>query len=392
MDGLTPLPGLVAGVLLAAVALAYAGGLLRFAAGLRRVLRAPLAPLPTPAPFVTVVVPARDEEAHVEACAEALLASDYPPGAFEVVVVDDFSTDATADRVRALQAATGDPRLRLIRLADRLDRPDQGHKGEALAWGIHEAAGRLILTTDADCLADPGWLAAMARAFASPRVGFVAGGVRMAPGPGPLGALQALEFAGLVGVGAGALGAGQPNLCNSASMGYPRRVFEALRVVGAREEPDPWDDEFMLHRIAREPGLEPRFCPSPAAVVTTPTEPSFRAFLDQRRRWAATGARYDEAAGRTARVAWCSHAALLVGALAAPFLPGLGPWVAGAFGLKALGELAVLVPITGHLGQRRLLAWYPLAAVLHVPYLVGMGLAALAGPPAWKGRTFRPTP
>ena len=392
MDGLTLTPGPVAGLLLAAVAVAYAGGLFRFAAGLRRVLRAPLPPLPTPAPFVSVVVPARDEEDGVAACAEALLASDYPADAFEVIVVDDFSADATAERVRALQHATGDPRLRLIRLADRLERPDQGHKGEALAWGIHEAAGRLILTTDADCLADPGWLGAMARTFATPRVGFVAGGVRMVPGRGLGGPLQALEFAGLIGVGAGALGAGRPNLCNSASMGYPRRVFEALRVVGAAEEPDPWDDEFMLHRIASQPGLEPRFCPSPAAVVTTRTEPTFRAFLAQRRRWAATGARFDDDAGRTAKIAWVFHAALLVGALLAPVLGGLWPWVAGAAGLKALGELALLVPTTGHLGQRRLLVWYPLAFVLHVPYIVGMGLAGLAGPPDWKGRSFRRQP
>src|SRR5260370_34443482 len=61
------------------------------------------------APLVSVVVPARNEERAVEAAVRSLLAQDYP--SFEVIVVEDRSTDRTADVLRSLAA---DPRLRVV--------------------------------------------------------------------------------------------------------------------------------------------------------------------------------------------------------------------------------------------------------------------------------------
>ncbi len=66
------------------------------------------------APRVSVILPARNEAKHVEACVRSLLAARYPN--FEIIVVNDHSNDATADRARA--AGAGDVRLRVI------DNPD----------------------------------------------------------------------------------------------------------------------------------------------------------------------------------------------------------------------------------------------------------------------------
>lgn len=389
------LPGL--GFLLVVLAVFYAALFATWRRGLRRVLARVLPPLPREVPFASVLVPARDEAAHIDACVEALLASDYPPHAFEVIVIDDFSHDSTCARVEALQQLHGADRLRLIRLSDRLDHEHEGHKGVALAWGVHDAVGRLILTTDADCQVSTGWISGMVRTFDDARVGFVAGAVRMDAGGTLWGALQALELAGFVGIGAGALERGSPNLCNSAAIGYPRRVFEALRLAHRSPEmPErvtPWDDELMLMRIADHDTLTARFCPDPGALVTTGAEPTLGTFWQQRRRWAATGARYPGAIrGLTIRLIWFFYAGLLAGLVALPFVPSLWPFVAAAFGLKVLSELALLVPILRHTGQVRLLGWLLPGQLLQIPYIVTVGVLGLLGHPSWKGREFAPEP
>ena len=75
---------------------------------LRVVRRPPARRWATDAPMISVLVPARNEEASIAACVDALLAQDYPN--LEIIVLDDDSTDGTAATVLARR----DPRLRLV--------------------------------------------------------------------------------------------------------------------------------------------------------------------------------------------------------------------------------------------------------------------------------------
>lgn len=136
-----------------------------FALGGMRALRAwprpPLAPPPSPesAPFVTICVPARDEERSIEACARSLLEQDYPPDRFEVVVLDDRSTDATPAILARLRAQ--DERLR-VRQGAPLPNGWQGK-----CWALHQAVqsasqtAAYLLFTDADTVHDPRMLSSV---------------------------------------------------------------------------------------------------------------------------------------------------------------------------------------------------------------------------------------
>jgi len=102
------------------------------------------------APLVSIVVPARNEEANIEACVSSLAASDYP--AFEILVVDDESHDRTAEIVESLSTESPS-RVRLIR-----GHPlPEGWFGKPWAcWqGADVARGDLLLFTDADTLHAP---------------------------------------------------------------------------------------------------------------------------------------------------------------------------------------------------------------------------------------------
>lgn len=99
---------------------------------------------PNPAPLVSVIVPARNEERNIDRCVRSVLTTRYP--ALEVIVVNDHSTDATARIARTI--AAGDPRVVVI---DAPDLPD-GWFGKqwACTTGARVAHGELLLFTDAD--------------------------------------------------------------------------------------------------------------------------------------------------------------------------------------------------------------------------------------------------
>ncbi len=117
-------------------------------------------PLPSPlqvadatdraAPFVSVIVPARNEERSIQLCVESIAASDYPD--FEVIVVDDRSDDATLELARAIPS--NHARRVVVVPGHPLPKGWMG-KPWACAQGVKEAQGDLLLFTDADTVHAP---------------------------------------------------------------------------------------------------------------------------------------------------------------------------------------------------------------------------------------------
>jgi chlorobactene glucosyltransferase len=106
--------------------------------------RATTPPRITSGPFVSVIVPARDEERLIGRCIDSLLTQDY--GQYEVIVVDDQSRDGTAEAVAA--RAARDPRLRLVS-GEPLPEGWVG-KPHALSQGVAAARGEILVLADAD--------------------------------------------------------------------------------------------------------------------------------------------------------------------------------------------------------------------------------------------------
>ncbi|GAA2621705.1 glycosyltransferase [Dactylosporangium fulvum] len=130
---------------------------------------------------VSVIVPAYNEAANIAATVRSLVANDYP--GIEVVVVDDGSTDGTADIVRRL----GLPSVRVIR------QPNAG-KPAALNTGIAAARGDLLVLVDGDTVFEPDAVGQLVQPFADPDVGAVSGNTKVANRRGLLGRWQHLEY------------------------------------------------------------------------------------------------------------------------------------------------------------------------------------------------------
>ncbi len=380
--------------------LLYALAISSFAVGFQRVLRAASRKNESEdVPFVSVLIPARDEEAVITRCLDAVLANDYPEDRFEVIVIDDLSEDATPMLVRQMmgrvnrilvpagfeeEADEEPPRLRLVSMPENLDRA-QAHKKRAIEKGIAHARGEIILTTDADCEVPSGWIRTMATTF-DDETALVSGPVLYPTGTSSAN-VMALEFLGLVAVGAGAIGIDRPNLCNGANVAYRKAVFDALGGFSGIDHLTSGDDELLMQKIAYTTPWQVRFCADPEAAVLTDAPDGAAAFFEQRRRWASKGAHYEHPAVlAVVGTVYVFYLALLGGLLALPFVPSLGlPLLAGV-ALKVLPEAALLGPACRHVERGWLMAYFLPAQLLHVPYIVFMGAAGTFGGYTWKGR------
>ena len=147
---------------------------------LRRVRRRTSEPLRFLGP-VSVIVPAYNESANIEATVRSLLASDYPQ--VEVIVVDDGSTDGTADIVQRLRL----PGVFVIR------QPNAG-KPAALNTGIAHARGDILVLVDGDTVFEPDAVGKLVQPLHAPDVGAVSGNTKVANRRGLLGRWQHLEY------------------------------------------------------------------------------------------------------------------------------------------------------------------------------------------------------
>lgn len=211
------------------------------------------------APKVSIVVCVRNGAERLKSCLPACLAVDYPD--FEVLVVDDGSTDHTA------QVVDGFPEVRLIR---------QEPLGLSLARnrGAAEAAGDLIAYTDDDCEPDRDWLFWLARAFADPKVG-AAGGPNLPPPP--QGRQEALVAAAPGAPSHVLLDDTRAEHLPGCNLAVRRSAFE--RVRGFREQFHAAGDDVDLCWRLLDAGWELAF--APAAFVWHRRRTSFLRYLKQ---------------------------------------------------------------------------------------------------------------
>jgi len=137
-----------------------------------------------PKTFVSVLIPAFNEERVIERSVAHVLASEQV--GVEVIVIDDGSADRTADIVE--EAFAGDARVRLIRL-------ENGGKARALNHGLAQAKGEIVVALDADTQFEPNTIARLARWFAADeRLAAVAGNAKVGNRVNIVTKWQALEY------------------------------------------------------------------------------------------------------------------------------------------------------------------------------------------------------
>ncbi|MCZ7558185.1 MAG: glycosyltransferase [Bacteroidia bacterium] len=359
----------------------YALLLLRLRSGLRNLAEEETRDVPSTL-SVSIVVPLRNELAALPELLRSLSGQHYPSGTHEVLLVDDHSEDGSAEELRRI--THGQPSYRVLSVPDGM----MGKK-DAIAFGVQHAKGEVILTTDADCTHPPGWLAAMSDTF-TPGVDVVAGPVVYADRGSLFKRLQALEFLGLVGVGAGFFGIGYPRICNGANFAYRREAFLRAGGYAGNRGIHSGDDEFLLQDIVYRQGGGARFTISPDSVVTAQPAPDFLSFMRQRIRWVSKSRHGSDSRFVSFLVLLFVYFVLLslmpLAVLYAPYTVPLAVVIAVA---KLALDTSVLLPSAALLRMPVRIPDIIIAELLHPFYLVIASIIGSTGAFTWKGRRLR---
>jgi glycosyltransferase involved in cell wall biosynthesis len=331
--------------------------------------------------LVTVIIPARNESANIKACLSALMAQTYPRSLIEIIVVDDLSEDDTAEIVKNFP-------VKLIR-----NNPKPGtiaFKKQAIATGISQASGALILTTDADCIVANTWVSTMVNTLQSQRAYMVTGPVKMMPGNQCLSMFQSLDFAILQGITAASVGSGIHDMSSGANLAYIKSFYHEVGGFSGIDDIASGDDMLLMQKFSAQYPGSIGYAFSTDAMVNTKTEPTWKLFLQQRIRWASKATKYKDPV--LFRILLLVYAVNLW--VVALLVMGLWNRRAFVFGLilmiiKLMIEWRFVQNVLQFFSLLPLMRWFPIAQPLHILYTVVSGFFGQAGGYRWKGRNVK---
>jgi len=201
---------------------------------------------PDDLPFVSVIVPVRNEEGYIGRCLQALAAQDYPPERFEVIVLDGGSRDATEDETRLTAEAAG---LTVFYA------PNPKHTtATGFNLGLTLAHGDVIVKVDGHTRVAPDFLSANVKALQESGADAVGGPIETR-GHGPIGRAIALAMSSRFGIGDTAFrdeDAGQQWADSVPYGAYRREVFQ--RIGQLAEDIDRGEDDEFNYRLRQAGG------------------------------------------------------------------------------------------------------------------------------------------
>ena len=236
-------------------------------------------------PFVSVVVAVCNEENNIPHLLTALLNQDYPQELHEIIIANDQSTDRTSEIVKEFQKKFKNLKLINIKISDEVI----SRKKNALSQGINSSKGKIILTTDADCIVKTSWISGMVRYF-DHNIGLVAGfSIPNIINLNKASLLEKYEFLdtlALFSAAAGSIGEGKAFSCSGQNLAYTREAFSNVGGFDKIKSFISGDDILLMQQI-RKGGYKIRFAFSDDTYNLTGSEKNLCRFLNQRIRWAS---------------------------------------------------------------------------------------------------------
>jgi cellulose synthase/poly-beta-1,6-N-acetylglucosamine synthase-like glycosyltransferase len=336
-----------------------------------------------PSVFVSVVVAARNEETTLPLLIQDLRQQGYPQNLFEVIIVDDYSSDGTV----AIATTFDDAHFKMILPGVA---SESSSKKIAIDAGIKKAKGELLLITDADCRVQKNWVQTMAAFYEMNKAVFIAAPVKLTHDNSLLQVFQVLDFITLQGITAAGIAAKFHSMCNGANLAYTKEAFESVNGFEGIDKVATGDDMLLMHKISKKNAGKVFYLKAKEAIVTTQPMKTWKELFMQRKRWASKALVFDDyrlvfvlvfvllfnvlffvllVAAFIDRIYWIHFLAFLVG--------------------KTIIEWPFVSSVAGFFGEQKLMRHFFFIQPLHIFYTVFVGVVSQFGKYEWKGRKTR---
>lgn len=339
--------------------------------------------------LISVIVPARNEELTIIDCLTSLVNQKYPSQNFEIIVVDDASTDTTNKVIQ--QFCKDHENIRLITLEDQ-----SGGKKNAIRNAIQIAKGELIVTTDADCIMSSNWLATIAAFYDQTQAKMIVAPVSFYNERTVFEKMQSLEFIALIVSSGGSLYFNKAIMCNGANLAYTKQIFNEINGFEGIDKQATGDDVLLMYKIKQRYPEGIHFLKHPDAIVYTKAKTTIKGFIDQRRRWASKDFKSLNAeTKRVSLIVYFFNVMLLVLPLLIFFcLPNTAirltffKFCLIIAGIKVVIDFLLLFLGASFFKKKRLLIYFLPEQFFYMIYIVLVGLLGLKKKYKWKDRNI----
>ncbi len=243
----------------------------------------PLAMITNESIFVSVIIPARNEEQNIINCLTSIINQRYPNQQFELIVIDDSSTDTTNKKIQ--QFCEDHVTCKLITLIDK----ELTGKKNAIRKAVEIAKGELIVTTDADCIMGDHWLSTIVACYKQSGAKMIVGPVSFYDEKTIFEKMQSLEFMSLIACGGGSLYFNKAIMCNGANLAYTKQIFNEVNGYEGIDDIASGDDVLLMYKIQQCYPKGIHFLKHTDAIVYTKAKSTLKEFIEQRKRWASKG-------------------------------------------------------------------------------------------------------
>jgi cellulose synthase/poly-beta-1,6-N-acetylglucosamine synthase-like glycosyltransferase len=328
---------------------------------------------------VSIILAARNEQENISNCLDSLINLSFPLHLLEIIIVDDLSTDRTAEivteyagrytQVRLINSSTGNSALT--------------GKVKALTAGIAVASGEIILVTDADCILPHTWISEMIRYFDDANVGIVAGFTSIA-GTDVFSRIQAIDWFTLVSLASASARLAMPSTAVGNNLSFRRTAYD--KVGGYEQIPFSVTEDLALVRaVVSKTEYRLAFSPAKESMVTCEPCVTWKEWYNQRTRWFIGG----KSMSLTSKLIFLAGYLTNVGII---YLFVVGGWILPSILLaaKILLETLLVLPALWRSSRTSLLAIVPLYQTYFILYVLILPvLTAFRRTVSWKGRIFK---
>ncbi|MEO6134480.1 MAG: glycosyltransferase [Ginsengibacter sp.] len=345
-------------------------------------------------PFLSIIIPARNEQENIGDCIQSIINQSYPADKFEVIVVNDHSTDNTVSVINSFQKE----HVRVINLADFMqDQIINSYKKKSIEIALRFCKGDLIVTTDADCVAPPQWLETIASFYTEKKPAFIAMPVSFvhysdnsSVAKKFFAIFQLLDFMTLQGITGASVSKNFHSMCNGANLAYEKKVFYEVNGFEGIDEIASGDDMLLMHKIQKKYPERTLFLKSQNVIVQTKSEPTIKKFLNQRIRWASKSGHYsDKKIMMVLLLVYLLNAWIFWLALSSIFFTQVFFLFLATLVSKTIVELIFLFPVAQFFKSQKILWWFIPAQPFHILYTLIAGWLGKFGSYNWKGRKVK---
>jgi len=344
--------------------------------------------------FISVIIPARNEEKNIGTCIESVIKQTYPANLFEVIIINDYSDDETANIATSYNRRN----INVINLADFTGNNIlNSYKKKAIEIGVSKAKGSLIVTTDADCIVPNKWLETIASYSKKTGSVFIAAPVSFFDLKNEdsilkkfLKVFQSLDFMMLQGITGASVHKKIHNMCNGANLAYEKEAFYKAGGFEGIDKIASGDDMLLMHKIQNLYPDRIGYLKSPNAIVKTQAAATVREFMNQRIRWASKADKYSDIKITTVLIlVYFLNLWILALVIVSFFQVDIFYLLIFSFFTKTFVELFFLLPVARFFKNEKLLWWFIVAEPFHIIYTLVAGWLGKFGSYTWKGRKVK---